>query len=295
MKRISICLSIISLLISCSGQPGGSLILNDGLYDDLPFEMEKVARPVIPSYRVNLADFDAKGNGIFLNTEAFAAAIDALEARGGGHLDVPAGIWLTGPVSLKSNIDLHLSEGAVILFDPDKALYPIISTSFEGLNTKRCESPINADHASKIACEIALLNISGCTVRNFGTGQGMFDMRAGNYGSILIENSTICNGGRDFIRADAGTNAKSIAVRSNTFASTGIGAGNGLFWVRAAADSYVVADNHFFNCDAEYFWSGTYSQEEGVANGGSVLEADPCADALNGITLLQMPPSRQQV
>lgn len=164
-------------------------------------------------------------------------------------------------------------------------------------------------HPNTFDCEIALLSISGCTVRNFGTGQGMFDMRKGNYGSILVENSTICNGGRDFIRADAGTNAKSIAIRSNTFASTGIGAGNGLLWVRAAADSYIVADNlfinevgegvstllakagatkatmqnnHFFNCDATNFWSGTYSQEEGIANGGSILEADPCADASTG-------------
>lgn len=168
-------------------------------------------------------------------------------------------------------------------------------------------------HANSFnGCEIALLHVSGCTMSNFGTGQGMFDMRGGNYGSILIENSTICNGGRDFIRADAGTNAKSIAIRSNTFASTGIGAGNGLLWVRAAADSYIVADNlfinesaedtattktllaktgaskatmqnnHFFNCDAANFWTGTYTQEEGTANGGSVLEADPCADAANG-------------
>lgn len=163
--------------------------------------------------------------------------------------------------------------------------------------------------SSVTGCEIALLHVSGCTMSNFGTGQGMFDMRAGNYGSILIENSTICNGGRDFIRADVGTNAKSIAIRSNTFASTGIGAGNGLLWVRAAADSYVVANNlfinesaegtatllaktgatkatmqnnHFFNCDADNFWTGAYTQEEGTANGGSVLEADPCADAANG-------------
>ena len=40
--------------------------------------------------------------------------------------------------------------------------------------------------------------------------------------------------------------------------------------------------NHFFNCDAANFWTGTYTQEEGTANGGSVLEADPCADAANG-------------
>lgn len=151
MKKSSICLSIISLLLFSCGQPDGSKICNDGIYDNLPFEMEKVARPVIPANRVSLADFGAVGDGVHLNTDAFAAAVDALVAKGGGHLDVPDGLWLTGPVSLKSNIDLHLADGAVILFDPNKDLYPIISTSFEGLNTKRCESPVNADHAKNIS------------------------------------------------------------------------------------------------------------------------------------------------
>ena len=55
---------------------------------------------------------------------------------------VPAGVWYTGPIKLKSNINLHLEKGALILFNPDFELYPIIETSFEGLDTKRCISPI---------------------------------------------------------------------------------------------------------------------------------------------------------
>ncbi|MFB9897232.1 hypothetical protein ACFFK8_05300 [Hallella seregens ATCC 51272] len=43
-----------------------------------------------------------------------------LAKRGGGHLNVPAGIWLTGPIVLKDNIDLHLDRNALILFSPDK-------------------------------------------------------------------------------------------------------------------------------------------------------------------------------
>lgn len=40
-----------------------------------------------------------------------------------------------------------------------------------------------------------------------------------------------------------------------------------------------MSNNHFFNCDAANFWTGTYVQEEGTANGGSVLEADPCENS----------------
>ncbi|MGM9792081.1 MAG: DUF5123 domain-containing protein [Candidatus Cryptobacteroides sp.] len=165
-------------------------------------------------------------------------------------------------------------------------------------------------HASSKASTIDLLSISNCTVSGFGTGQGVFDIRSGVYGTVLIENSTICEGGRDFIRADASTVVNSIVVKSNTFANTGIGAGNGLLWVRATAESYIVADNlfinelggegtktllakagatkatmqnnHFYNCDPANFWTGTYTQEEGTANGGSVLEADPCVNAVGG-------------
>ena len=115
----------------------------DYLYKDLPFEMEKVSRPEIPDYEVCLTDFGGVGDGEFLNSKAFADAVDALSEKGGGHLIVPAGIWLTGPITLKSNIDLHVTDNAVILFDSNLDLYPIIDTDFEGLGTRRCESPIN--------------------------------------------------------------------------------------------------------------------------------------------------------
>lgn len=123
----------------------------DRLYDDLPFQMDKIARPSIPDNRVSIADFGGVGDGVTLNTEAFANAVDALESMGGGHLDVSKGIWLTGPITLKDNIDLHICEDAVLLFSDDRSLYPIIETVFEGLDTKRCLPPVNADGAKNIS------------------------------------------------------------------------------------------------------------------------------------------------
>ena len=80
------------------------------LYENLPFEMERVYRPQIPDYSVNLTDFGAVGDGVTLNSEAFAKAMSHLESKGGGHLIVPAGIWLTGPITILSNIDLHVER-----------------------------------------------------------------------------------------------------------------------------------------------------------------------------------------
>lgn len=121
------------------------------LYEDLPFEMEKVQRPQIPSNEVDIRDFGGVGDGVVLNSTAFAQAIEALSEVGGGRLVVPKGVWLTGPITLKDNIDLHIKPDAVLLFSTDRELYPIVETVFEGLDTKRCISPINAVGAKNIA------------------------------------------------------------------------------------------------------------------------------------------------
>lgn len=121
------------------------------LYDDLPFEMEEVQRPQIPQREVDIRDFGGVGDGVTLNSDAFAKAIETLNKVGGGRLVVPTGVWLTGPITLKDNIDLHIRPDAILLFSTDRDLYPIVETVFEGLDTKRCISPINAVGARNIA------------------------------------------------------------------------------------------------------------------------------------------------
>ena len=119
--------------------------------ENLPFDMPEIKAPTFPDLTVNIKDFNAKGDGKTLCTEAFAKAIETLSSQGGGKLLVPAGVWLTGPIELKSNINLHLEMGAVIQFSGDDALYPIIKASFEGLETRRCQSPLSATDATNIA------------------------------------------------------------------------------------------------------------------------------------------------
>ena len=122
-----------------------------GYSRQLPFDMPTFTAPVIPDIRVRLDQFGAKGDGSSLCTKAFEQAIATLARKGGGHLDVPQGVWLTGPIRLRSNIDLHLEKGAVIQFAADESLYPIIETSFEGLDTRRCQSPLSARDAQNIS------------------------------------------------------------------------------------------------------------------------------------------------
>ncbi|HMM02308.1 MULTISPECIES: glycoside hydrolase family 28 protein [unclassified Dysgonomonas] len=121
------------------------------LYKDLPFKMPVIQRPVFPDNKVSITDFGGVADGITLNTEAFAKAIDALSKKGGGTLFVPSGVWYTGPIVFKSNINLHLEKGALILFSADFNLYPLVNTVFEGLDTRRCQSPISGRNLENIA------------------------------------------------------------------------------------------------------------------------------------------------
>lgn len=148
IKKIFFSFLIVSQAFSIHGK---SNYKYEYLYKDLAFNMPKVERPVFPENRVSVADFGGVSDGVTLNTEAFAKAMDALSKKGGGTLVVPSGVWFTGPIEFKSNINMHLEKSALILFSPDFNLYPIVNTVFEGLDTRRCQSPISGRNLENIA------------------------------------------------------------------------------------------------------------------------------------------------
>lgn len=117
----------------------------------LPFSMDPVHRPIFDTYSESIASFGGVGDGIFDNSKAFAKAMKDISEKGGGHLIVPGGVWYTGPITFENNVDLHLTDGAVILFSDNFDDYPIIETTFEGLDTRRCISPLNAEGKTNIA------------------------------------------------------------------------------------------------------------------------------------------------
>lgn len=143
-------LPVAVLFFSCSPKATNEYKYNY-LYKDLPFEMPKVERPVFKENSLSLLDCGGTPDGITLNTDAFAKGMDELNKKGGGTLIVPSGVWFTGPIVFKSNVNMHLEKGALILFSSDFNLYPLISTSFEGLNTRRCQSPISGKGLTNIA------------------------------------------------------------------------------------------------------------------------------------------------
>ena len=153
---------LIPFLTGCNNCPSTTIvedIIDPAIYTSLPFKMDKVEQPTFPDYSVNIIDFGAKPDGITLNTKAINDAIQQVNAKGGGKVIIPEGLWLTGPIELLSNVNLYTEKNALVLFSADHSLYPIINTSFEGLETRRCQSPISARNAENIAI----------------TGHGVFD------------------------------------------------------------------------------------------------------------------------
>lgn len=135
----------------------------DKYYTNLPCAVEHVWPVVIPDYSVTLTDFGAVGDGVTDCSEAFAAAIKQLKKQGGGHLLVPDGKWLTGPIKLISNFDLHLADNATIVFSPNKELYVQPSDTLRD-GSKKCYALI---HGSKLE-NVAI------TGRGTIDGQGIF-------------------------------------------------------------------------------------------------------------------------
>ncbi|MCU0457720.1 MAG: glycoside hydrolase family 28 protein [Bacteroidales bacterium] len=113
----------------------------------------------------------------FLNTEAIEAAILKCSNSGGGVVYVPEGRWHTGPISLLSNVNLHISENATLLFSTEYKLYlPPVLTRWEGMDCYNIHPLIYAREASNIAL----------------TGKGTIDGQASN------ENWWWMNGNPDY-------------------------------------------------------------------------------------------------
>ncbi|HEY4786604.1 MAG TPA: glycosyl hydrolase family 28-related protein, partial [Bacteroidales bacterium] len=105
LKNVLILSFFLSLFQLTKGQE--KIPDKSGIYIDLPFKMPEVAQPAFKSNTVNIKDFGAKNDGITSNTKVFAAAISAIIAKGGGTVIIPEGLWLTGPIELKSNVRLY--------------------------------------------------------------------------------------------------------------------------------------------------------------------------------------------
>lgn len=112
-----------------------------------PFATIRFAKPVFPDAKVIL-DLTTTA----LNTNRIQKAIDELSAKGGGTIIVPNGIWKTGRIQLKNNINLHLEDNAQLVFSGEiKDFLPVVFTRIEGVEVMSLGACIYANGATNIA------------------------------------------------------------------------------------------------------------------------------------------------
>lgn len=127
--------------------------------------LARISAPAFPDGEFPVTKYGARGDGTTDCTDAIARAIDACTKAGGGRVVIPAGIFLTGPVVLKSNVNLHIEKDGTLLFKQDpKAYLPLVFTRWEGIELMNYSPFIYAYNQENIAI----------------TGEGTIDGNADN-------------------------------------------------------------------------------------------------------------------
>ena len=115
--------------------------------------VQQIKRTSFPGRVYNIVDFGAKPDTPDAPChEAINQAIMTCNQEGGGTVLVPEGTFYTGPITLKSNVNLHVSEGATLKFSTDQKLYfPAVITRWEGLDCYNARPLIYAYGETNIA------------------------------------------------------------------------------------------------------------------------------------------------
>lgn len=115
--------------------------------------------PTFPERQFVITDYGAVNDGLSLNTVAINEAISDCSSSGGGMVIIPQGVWVTGPIRLQSNVNLHIESGAIVLFSDSFDDYPFILSYFEGRRDYRAMPMLYGDSLTNVAI----------------TGKGIFD------------------------------------------------------------------------------------------------------------------------
>ena len=103
-----------------------------------------------PAVRLNIRDYGATGDGTTKDTLAIQQTIERCSVFGGGEVIVPEGNYLTGALTLRSNVTLHIEEGATLNGSTDLADYPFAQVRWEGHWIKGYNGFISATDAENI-------------------------------------------------------------------------------------------------------------------------------------------------
>ncbi len=114
--------------------------------------LARIVPPKFKNKNYDIRKFGAKVGGTVDCRAAINKAIAECSKKGGGRVVVPAGVWLTGAIELKSNVDLHVVKGATLKFATTREAYlPVVHTRWEGMELMHLSPLIYAYEQTNIA------------------------------------------------------------------------------------------------------------------------------------------------
>lgn len=153
-------------------------------WEDMESILSAIKEPVFPDREFVITDYGAIGDGQTNVLPAIQSAIDEANVLGGGRIVIPQGEWFSeGPVHLKSNINLIISEGATLIFTADPKYYlPAVLTRWEGTEVFNYSPLIYAYNAINVA-----ISGNGTIIGNGGEVFSTFRDIQGNAQNLLRE------------------------------------------------------------------------------------------------------------
>jgi polygalacturonase len=153
MKNVFLFYSLIVLLFIGSCTTKDTSIKIKTIKVDVPFEMPAISFPDFSGTKqFPITDFGAVAGNQEKTSLAISAAIEKANSVGGASVIIPEGEWLCGKIHLKSNVNLHLDKGAVLLFSDNPEDYlPAVHTTWEGMECYNYSPLIYAYKCKNIA------------------------------------------------------------------------------------------------------------------------------------------------
>lgn len=146
--NIAMVLSIVVLFMSCDSRSADYRIISV----EAPFPMKPICEYIFPERDYVITDFGAVADTMYVNTEAIKQAVQACSKAGGGRVVIPAGEWVTGPIHLANNVNLHLKKDALVRFtDNPKDYLPAVMTTWEGMECYNYSPLVYAYNCENVA------------------------------------------------------------------------------------------------------------------------------------------------
>ena len=204
---------------------------------------QQIKKTSFPNRTFVITDFGAKANNEAEPChDAINQAIVTCNQAGGGTVVIPKGVFYTGPITLKSNVNLHFEDGAVLKFSTDQKLYfPAVLTRWEGVDCWNAHPLIYAYGETNIAIT-GKGTIDGqganenwwrmCGAKRFGWEEGVVAQRNGGRERLLMYAETSMPVYKRIMKPEDGMRPQLINFHScNTILIEDVSLRNSPFWV----------------------------------------------------------------